>query len=83
MDHLKCVLSQAPHNGLPQNKLCRIFGPLLSCTSVSSSVKAKETVDLLDYNLAARTLSTVLELWPFRSSKLSADVVFLHFTIYS
>ncbi|KAL1246216.1 Rho GTPase-activating protein [Trichinella spiralis] len=74
MDHLKNVLSQSPHNGLSAHRLCRIFGPLVFCSSVGTSTKAKShTVNLLDHRLAARIMGTVLDLWPSKMNNSDSN----------
>uniref|UniRef100_A0A5S6Q800 Rho-GAP domain-containing protein n=1 Tax=Trichuris muris TaxID=70415 RepID=A0A5S6Q800_TRIMR len=74
MDHLKCVLSQAPYNGLTAAKLCRIFAPLLFCTSVATCVKDKSSnISLLDHKLATRLMGTVLNLWPSRMNNSDSN----------
>ncbi|KFD51804.1 hypothetical protein M513_07331 [Trichuris suis] len=74
MDHLKNVLSQAPHSGLTAGKLCRIFAPLLFCTSVATCLKDKSTtINLLDNKLATRLMGTVLNLWPSRMNNSDSN----------
>ncbi|MFH4978503.1 hypothetical protein AB6A40_005212 [Gnathostoma spinigerum] len=74
MDHLKSILNTESHNGMAANRLTTIFGCLLFCScdppqeAASGSYPPKETVNPLDTDQAAHTLSLLINIWPSRVS---------------
>ncbi|EJD73645.1 rho GTPase-activating protein syd-1 [Loa loa] len=77
MDHLKMVMSSEQHNGITAARLTDIFGCLLFCscngtmenssTEDSSGIyQSKTIINPLDTDQAARTLRSLIDIWPSR-----------------
>lgn len=73
MDHLKCVGSQSDRNGMDDQRLSNMFGPLIFCTArrkVSDTQEEKpKSVDPLEPQTSAEMLKFLLQLWPTRTSR--------------